>query len=645
MANKLQVGFGRAMMSPYRWDDAQGTWALNAEGKKILMYEPLAGYGNDTSRLCKNGRSEGTNAEIYDKDLAFEMYVSCVAYQDERKDPLLHFSVDTCMAAEELTRRVREAITARMNVRPERIYCNGTHTHSGICFFVDGYCSKTDPTYLNVFTDSDGKKTNCLENLKFAEDNYVRACVQAAEQALADLALVTDMKTGTVVAAHGDGKYYNYVRHFPLVAKEDHSIPLGVLGPNFNHIGEKYLVDGKEYTSGFNSGENGELPAEGVAHMTVANHNMMLLWIERDAKEPVAVCNFRAHATVQSGGLASISRYGVQERACYSPDFIGPFRDYVEHQLGCKCAYFQGDCGNCNPKGQFSWEQIPEITRQNVDLYDQEGQVFGKNSVPNDFGVYGQLLGKLAVKSFKKKSVMKECLGDARVESAQNRRLVPFRSGGYYTEIGEGSMKIAQEMVDYFRATYNTPAYDVKNIEKMAAASAGEIHSFYHAANVINRKAMTPQAQPMEMNAYRVGEVAFTLSPYEMFDTNGDRVREAGESLKYKNTLVCGYTNDWVAYVPSELGFTQGASLRMAGATDGTYKKADGSEVPFDTPVRGLFGCYEADQCKAAPVLGPDMKPLYGTYDGTDGVHKAGDPVYVGEYLADTLADLLADIR
>ncbi len=379
--------------------------------------------------------------------------------------------------------------------------------------------------------------------------------------------------------------------------------------------------------------------------MSVANHDMLVLWIEREGRKPLAICNFRAHASMQSGSVSRINTFGVRERQYYSPDFIGPFRDKIEHELGCLCVYYQGECGNINPKSNLKEEQPAEFVRHDVPIYDAQDKYMGTADIPNDFGVYGQGLADFAIKALKQQTGFTDCLGDSRIKAEYRYCPVPFRSGAYYTEIDDKALMICRDMVDYFRKYFGTADYDAKNISAMARASGGAVHSFYHANNVINRKAMEPVLQQVELAAYRIGGAVIAMSPSEMFDSDGDLVKKAGKESGYVDPIVCGYSNQDNAYIPSELGFTQGKTVTLAGDTHGRYVRADGSIVEYDAPAVGMFGCFEADQCMLAPVFGAGKRPLYGVYDGSDGIHEAGDPVYVGEYLAFVMGDMLKNIR
>ncbi len=637
MGEGLYAGFGRVMMSPYRMDE-NGKYLTDAEGKKILMYLPLGGYGNNSKRLCRLGRAEGTQAQVYDRDLAFELYNSCIAFRDAAGETVLHFSTDAIRALETRLGEAREILKEKYGIRPENVYLTSTHTHSGIDY---GENSEVP------FIDGDGRESSCKANNAVINPQYVQSLVAAAEMALADLAPVTALQAGRVRVGRPDGRFYNYVRNYPLVANNDPACGVGVLGPNFNDVlsGELYLVNGEAVKPYYYVGPEDALPEERLSHMSVANHDMLLLWTEREGKKPIALCNFRAHGTMQSGGIAKISQFGVEERFHYSPDFIGPFRDKVEHELDCLCLYVQGECGNINPKSNLAKEQLPELTRHDVEIFDAEGNSMGRTDIPNDFGVYGQGLAEFAVMALREPEKLTDCLGSGRVRSLYHYSPVPFRSGEYYTEIDENALQICRDMVDYFAKTYGTAEYDLKNINAMAKASGGAIHSYYHAGNVIRRKAMEPYEKKVELAAYRIGDVAVALSPCEMFDTDGDLVKAAGEKLGYVNTLMCGYSNQFNSYIPSELGFTQGKTVQLAGETKGSYVKADGTVVEFDAPTKGMFGCYEADQCLLAPVYGAGNKPLYGTYDGSDGIHRKGDPIYVGEHLAAELGEMLAELR
>ncbi len=634
--NRLNAGFGRAMMSPYRIGE-DGEYLRDASGEKILMYLPLGGYGNNRKRLCLRGRAEATQARVFDRDLAFEYYSSCVAYQDETGKLLLHFSCDTIRVFDEYWAEVKQILQEKLGVDPDRVFCTATHTHSGVDFFE----FSRDP-----FTDSDGRVSSCAENNAVMKTILIRAMVKSAEEAVQDMAPVTALRTGTVKAVRPDGICYNYVREYPLVAKDDREFSLGCFGPNFNDSfrKERFLANGRETAAEYYMGLNGELPEESRSHMSAANHDILLRWIEREGKKPLALCNFRAHATVQSGDLSVVSRYGVRERQHYSPDFVGPFRDAVEHEMDCLCVFYQGECGNINPKSYHPQEQQPELVRHKVPIFDAEDKPMGTADIPNDFAVYGQGLASFVIRALKDRESLMDALGDGRIMSAHEYHPVPFRSGEYYTEIDDKALGICRDMVDYFKAYYGTDRYELANINAMARAAGGTVHSYYHANNVISRRAVEPHLQPVELAVYRIGGAAVAMSPSEMFDTDGDIVKAEAQRAGFADTIVCGYSNNYEAYIPSELGFTEGKTVEMAGNTKGSYVKADGTVVEFDAPTKGMFGCYEADQCRLAPVYGAGNQPLYGVYDGSDGVHQAGDPVYVGEYLAHRMGEMLKSI-
>ena len=95
-----------------------------------------------------------------------------------------------------------------------------------------------------------------------------------------------------------------------------------------------------------------------------------------------------------------------------------------------------------------------------------------------------------------------------------------------------------------------------------------ELHSIYHASAVVGKASAGP-TRDMVISVITFGDVAFTVHPYEMFDTNGMELRsgsvgnanyDADDQLEnpYAMTFIATMGNGTHGYVPSRLGFTNG---------------------------------------------------------------------------------------
>ena len=95
----MKFGFGRADITP-------------------LESVPLAGYGNDTSR--------------YSESVDYRLYATCLAFADERAEPVLVYSLDLCVPPYHRFRDwAMPALAKAAGVDPDRILLACTHNHSG----------------------------------------------------------------------------------------------------------------------------------------------------------------------------------------------------------------------------------------------------------------------------------------------------------------------------------------------------------------------------------------------------------------------------------------------------------------------------------------------------------------------------------
>ena len=80
------------------------------------------------------------------------------------------------------------------------------------------------------------------------------------------------------------------------------------------------------------------------------------------------------------------------------------------------------------------------------------------------------------------------------------------------------------------------------------------LNSIYHVQSVLDKLALG-KTFDIEIGAISIGDVAFAIAPYEMFDTNGMQIKERSP---HEMTIVATCANEYRSYVPSALHFEHG---------------------------------------------------------------------------------------
>ena len=84
------------------------------------------------------------------------------------------------------------------------------------------------------------------------------------------------------------------------------------------------------------------------------------------------------------------------------------------------------------------------------------------------------------------------------------------------------------------------------------------LNSQHHASGVINN-AKLPETDTIELNCIGIGDISFAAYPYEMFCQEGQYIKE---HTPFKMTFIAGYANGFFAYIPDDLGWTNGGYER-----------------------------------------------------------------------------------
>jgi neutral ceramidase len=75
-------------------------------------------------------------------------------------------------------------------------------------------------------------------------------------------------------------------------------------------------------------------------------------------------------------------------------------------------------------------------------------------------------------------------------------------------------------------------------------------------------KSQQGQSRPMWLQAMQIGDVYLVGVPAEFFTTHGVEIKRRSP---FRNTFVCGLSNDYVGYLPDRKGFEQGGYQTWAG--------------------------------------------------------------------------------
>ena len=182
----------------------------------------------------------------------------------------------------------------------------------------------------------------------------------------------------------------------------------------------------------------------------------------------------------------------------------------MEDETGVLFAYFQGAAGNLNPWSEVGGNQGGERELKAMD-------------------VYGQKLAQYPIAAMES---LTEVDGTG-ISLASTELVVNVRRDGF-------------EMMEAAHA-YEEAIAAGKTKYEAVAASGNLIHSSYGAEFVSDRP-RKGTTNDLTISAIRLGDVAFAVVPYEMFDDSGMYIKE---HAPYEMTVILGYANGRAGYIPS----------------------------------------------------------------------------------------------
>lgn len=241
-----------------------------------------------------------------------------------------------------------------------------------------------------------------------------------------------------------------------------------------------------------------------VKHVTEVDNEMRLIKFVREGCKDIVMMNWQAHPLLTGGGT----------KTEISADFVGACRTVIEKELDCQFAYFQGAAGNVDPYSRISSEKV----------YDGYYQ-------------HGKMLAEAAMKALK--GNMTE------VETGLVKTAAQVYAGEVRKDSGE---MIAAGLA--FKNVYDAGG----TVYEAQKASGGLINSIYTVNGQQTRQSLGA-TKDINMIALSIGSVGFIGADYEMFDTNGQQIREGSP---FDLTFTCCYCNGKNGYIPSAIGYELG---------------------------------------------------------------------------------------
>ena len=295
-------------------------------------------------------------------------------------------------------------------------------------------------------------------------------CAEAAVLALADRA------NATFAIGSQDTQRLNFVKHYKQANGS-------FVGDNFGNAKASPITD----------------------HVSQAYGKIHVIKVTREGRKDLVIGNFRSHPTMTGGGA----------KKEVSSDFVGPYRDSMERQKNCDFVFFQGACGNINPKSRIAHENI---TR--------------------DYRVYGALLAEATIK------ILDNSMTPVEAGKLQCRQI---NYAGKIDHSRDHQLAQAQEVAKYWRES----GYDQAGTK--ALCDKYDFSSVFHAM-AVRGKAELGETEYVELDVLTIGDaMAFVTAPGELWDSVS-MVMEDRSPFPMSMTL--GYANGDRKYFPHGVGYT-----------------------------------------------------------------------------------------
>ena len=245
-----------------------------------------------------------------------------------------------------------------------------------------------------------------------------------------------------------------------------------------------------------------------AGHAGKPDRQIRLVRFCRKGKREILLINWQAHAKMCS---TATSQFGKEHHYHLSADFIGYTRAAVEEQTGSHVIYFSGASGNLNPDSRIE-EEAP----------------------PKEPWKLGTMLAAFV---------------------CGIRAFVPVAVDDIFCHWRQVIIPIDHtddHKVELAKRIWNTWPTDPEGCKRWAKAEG--FNSAYAARDVIRRHGYE-ESRKLELGVLRIGQLAFTAAPYEMFCDNGVYIKEYSPC---EATVLMTCVNDYHKYIPSKRAYSHG---------------------------------------------------------------------------------------
>lgn len=367
-----------------------------------------------------------------------------------------------------------------------------------------------DSSLLLITLDFTGMYTNIVQPLK---DAITEATGVPGERILMNVTHVHSCPDMTNTKEPSIQKYapelYAKVAEAAKTAMDDRSAATMEIarGESENLTFNRHYITTTGQLLSDNMSKEGDI----IGHHHDGDESIQLLIFRRAAedKKDILAMNWQGHVKMDS---TSDTATGKANRDKLTSDGIGALRDYLEANTDYLFAFYLGAAGNMNTYSKIMEENRTESSKE-----------------------FGQMLGDHVL--------------DALKTTTPVNGTVIQESHSYYEAVVDHSedhmVADARKVSDVWQATNNFT-------EAVNAAPGSGIISPYHASSIISRANNTEGTRKLELNAIRIGDVAWATTPFETFDVTGTFVKE---NSPYEMTFFMSMCNGANSYIAAEYAF------------------------------------------------------------------------------------------
>lgn len=233
------------------------------------------------------------------------------------------------------------------------------------------------------------------------------------------------------------------------------------------------------------------------------DNELVVVKFARENKKDIMLLNFQVHPCFEAGDTLTV----------ISADAPGATRDYVAEQTGAEVVYFTGAAGNQNYKSLI----LQDITNDTKQQWAQKLGDYAINTTLTD--ISGQDI----------KFTYETYTGDVwKVDDVEK-------------------YQHAKEVYELFQQTDRDTATPLAKQYGLA--------SVYEAREIVSHMENMDDTDTLEMKVISVGDWGIVSAPYEMFGTQGTKIKDESP---FSVTTIMAYSGPLKGYIPDQRAYEYG---------------------------------------------------------------------------------------